>query len=146
MAGSLVDEGKLTWDTPVVSLLPEFAVADPDLTASLTMRNAFCACTGLPQRDADFIFNSDTYSPERLIASVAGFPLTAPLGESFQYSNQMFAIGGYAAAAAARGSRDDLYDAYVEAVKQRIVDPLDMPHSTFDLDDVRASGNFAVPH
>jgi CubicO group peptidase (beta-lactamase class C family) len=30
MAATLVDDGALDWDTPVVDLLPEFAVADPD--------------------------------------------------------------------------------------------------------------------
>ena len=29
MAGSLVDDGRLTWETRLVDLLPEFAVGDP---------------------------------------------------------------------------------------------------------------------
>ena len=36
-------------------------------------------------------------------------PLSAPYGEQFQYSNQMYAIGGYAAAVAAGAAPDDLY-------------------------------------
>jgi len=146
MAATLVDEGKLTWETPVVNLLPEFTLADPELSQKLTIRNAFCACTGLPQRDADFIFHSDAFTPRRLIASVADFPLTAPLGELFQYSNQMFAIGGYAATAAATGSQDDLYDAYTATMRAQLLDPLDMPRSTFALSDVLASGDYAVAH
>jgi CubicO group peptidase (beta-lactamase class C family) len=72
--------------------------------------------------------------------------LTAPLGERFQYSNQMFGIGGYAAAVAAGGSADDLYDAYVAAMRGQLLDPLGMARSTFALDDVVASGDFAQPH
>ena len=146
MAATVVDDGLLTWDTPVVALLPEFAVADAELTQRLTVRNAFCACTGLPARDAEFVFASDALTPEGMIASVADFPLTADPGEEFQYSNQMFAIGGYAATAAAAGTADDLYDDYVAAMQQRLLDPMAMPRSTFSLADVLASGDYAGSH
>nr|MBA2596953.1 beta-lactamase family protein [Chloroflexia bacterium] len=146
MAATLVDAGRLRWDTPVVDLLPGFAVADPDLTQAMIVRNAFCACTGLPQRDADFILNSDDYTPESLIASVAAFPLAAPLGKLFQYSNQMFAIGGYAATAAASGETDDLYDAYVRVMGEQLLAPLGMTRSTFSLEEVEASGDYAGSH
>jgi CubicO group peptidase (beta-lactamase class C family) len=145
MAATVVDAGDATWDTPVVDLLPVFAIADPELTKRLSLRNAFCACTGLPQRDPEFLFNCAELTPERLITSVRDFPLTAPLGEQFQYSNQLFAIGGYAAAAAAEGATD-LYDAYVSSMQRRLLDPLGMSRSTFGLDRVFASGNYAEPH
>jgi CubicO group peptidase (beta-lactamase class C family) len=146
MAATVVDDGEVTWDTPVVDLLPSFAVANPALTERLSIRNAFCACTGLPQRDPEFLFTSATLTPERLITSVRDVPLTAPLGEQFQYSNQLFGIGGYAAAAAATPEETDLYAAYVTAMHQRLLDPLGMDRSTFALDRVFASGNSAEPH
>jgi CubicO group peptidase (beta-lactamase class C family) len=146
MAATLVDDGWLSWQTPVVELLPEFAVADPELTARLTVADAFCACTGLPQRDAELVFNSDSLTPERLIASVADFPLTAPLGERFQYSNQMYAIGGYAAAVAAGATPSELSRGYVAAMRDRVLNPIGMTRSTFALDDVLGSGDYAQPH
>jgi CubicO group peptidase (beta-lactamase class C family) len=78
MAATVVDAGDVIWETPVVDLLPSFAVADPKLTRRLSLRNAFCACTGLPQRDPEFLFNSATLTPEHLITSVRDIPLTAP--------------------------------------------------------------------
>ena len=57
LAATLVDAGRLSWETPLVDLLPDFAVADPELTPRLTVADAFCACTGLPRRDWEFIFN-----------------------------------------------------------------------------------------
>src|SRR5215212_5422545 len=146
MAATAVDAGDVTWDTPVVDLLPSFAVADPELTRRLSLRNAFCACTGLPQRDPEFLFNSATLTPERLITSVRDFPLTAPLGEQFQYSNQLFGIGGYAAAAAADPEETDLFAAYVTAMQQRLLDPLGMSGSTFALEEMLATGDYAQPH
>jgi CubicO group peptidase (beta-lactamase class C family) len=89
MAATVVDDGWLSWDTPVVDLLPGFAVADPELTPRLTVADAFCACTGLARRDTELILNFNDLTPDRLIDQVADLPLTAPYGEQFQYSNQM---------------------------------------------------------
>ena len=80
MAATVVDDGWLSWDTPLVDLLPDFAVADPDLTPRLTVADAFCACTGLARRDLELIFQFNDLTPERLLAQVAELPLTAPYG------------------------------------------------------------------
>jgi CubicO group peptidase (beta-lactamase class C family) len=146
MAATLVDEGWLSWDTPVADLLPAFAFPDPALTERLTVADAFCACTGLPRRDLEIIFNFDALPPERLIASVAEFPVTAPFGEAFQYNNQLYAVGGYAATVAAGGAPTDLFAAYRLAMRDRFLGPLGMERSTFALEQVLTSGDYAVPH
>src|SRR5829696_2247532 len=146
MAATVADDGWVTWDTPLVEVLPDFAVADPQLTSRLTLADAFCACTGLPRRDLEIIFNFNDLTPDRLIAQVAETPLTAPYGERFQYSNQMYALGGYAAAAAAGAAPDNLDGGYELAMRQRFLNPLGMHRSTFTLAEVLASGDYALPH
>jgi CubicO group peptidase (beta-lactamase class C family) len=146
MAATVVDDGWVTWDTPLIELLPEFAVADPQLTPRLTLADAFCACTGLPRRDLEIIFNFNDLTPDRLIDQVVGFPLTAPYGERYQYSNQMYAIGGWAAARAAGAAPDDLRGGYEAAMRERILNPIGMARSTFALADVLDSGDYALPH
>jgi CubicO group peptidase (beta-lactamase class C family) len=144
LAASLVDAGWLSWDTPVVDLLPEFAVSDPTLISKLTIADAFCACTGLPRHDAELIFNFDSLTPEKMIESIAKYPLTTPFGQEFQYSNQMYAIGGYAAAVAAGANPNDLDAGYRHAMQDRLLNPMGMTRSTFSLDDVLASGDYAM--
>ena len=146
LTATLVDAGRLSWDTPLVDLLPSFAVADPALTPRLTARDAFCACTGLPRRDFEFIFNAHELTPELLIAGIAKLPLTAPFGEKYQYSNQMVAAGGFAAAVADGGSAHDLTHAYTIALRERVLNPIGMPRTTLDLTDVLAEENYAIPH
>ncbi len=51
LMAALVDAGLMSWDTPVIDILPQFAVADAELTETLTLRNLVCACTGVPRRD-----------------------------------------------------------------------------------------------
>jgi CubicO group peptidase (beta-lactamase class C family) len=146
LTATLVDAGRLSWETPLVDLLPDFAVADPDLTPRLTARDAFCACTGLPRRDYEFIFIAFELTPERLIASMADLPLTAPYGEKYQYSNQMVAAGGFAAAVADGGSPHDLGHAYAIALRERVLNPIGMPQTTLAIADVLANDDYAVPH
>lgn len=146
LAATLVDVGRLTWETPIVDLLPDFAVADPELTPRLTIADAFCACTGLPRRDWQLVLSSRMLTPELVMEGAATLPLTAPYGEQFQYNNQMVAAGGYAAGVADGGSPDALNRAYTNALRARVLDPIGMTHSTLDLGEVLATGDYSVPH
>lgn len=145
LMASLVDDGRMEWDTRVVELLPSFAVADPELTERMTVRNLVCACTGVPRRDLELIFNSSELPAEAVVASLAGFEFFTGFGEAFQYSNQLVAVGGYAAAVAAGGSEGSLYDDYVAATHERVLDPIGMANSTFSFDEV-AAVEHATPH
>ena len=145
LAATLVDDGALRWETPVADLLPGFAVADPSLTERLSVADAFCACTGLPRRDLELVFGFDGLTPEAVVASIAGFPLAAPLGEAFGYSNQVYAAGGYAAAVAAGASQHDLLGGYKLALRQRVLAPIGMDRSALTLDEVFAAGDYAMP-
>jgi CubicO group peptidase (beta-lactamase class C family) len=146
LAASLVDDGLLAWDTPVVELLPAFTLSDPVLAERITVADLFSAAVGLPRRDLEFIFESDEYSPQGLLGAVAMLPLTAPLGERYQYSNQAYAIGGYALASAAGATPDDLLAGYQAAIRHYVLNPIGMERSTFDLAAVLESGDYAVPH
>lgn len=146
MMATLVDDGLITWDTPVVDILPSFAVADPELTPRLTVRNLVCACTGVPRRDLQFFFNAGELSAEDVVASLAGFEFFTAFGEAFQYSNQMVATAGYVAAAAAVGQVGSLYDDYLAAMRARVFAPIGMPDSTFSFAEVRALADHAMPN
>ena len=146
LAATLVDSGHVTWDTPLIDLLPAFSVEDADLTPRLTVADAFCACSGLPRRDLEFIFPANELTPERMIASMANLPLTAPYGEKYQYNNQLVAAGGFAAAVADGGSPEALGHSYAIALRDRVLNPIGMPRTTYDLSEVVADDDYATPH
>lgn len=146
LAATLVDAGRVEWDTPVVALLPEFALSDPERTERLTLSDLFSAASGLPRRDLELIFEADGYTPDAMLAATKELPLTAPRGERYQYSNQAFVIGGYAAAAADGAAPDNLQDGYGLSVKARVLNPAGMDRSTFDLKEVLRSGDYAIPY
>jgi CubicO group peptidase (beta-lactamase class C family) len=146
LTATLVDAGRLTWETPLVDVLPDFAVADPDLTSRLTVGDAFCACTGLPRRDLEFMFSAHQLTPELLIEGMARLPLTAAYGETYQYNNQMVATGGFAAAVAGGGSPNDLSHAYDLVLREKVLNPIGMPRTTDVLSEVVAGNDYALPH
>lgn len=146
MMATVVDDGLMAWDTPAAGILPSFAVADPDLSATITMRQLVCACTGVPRRDLQYIFNASEMEPADTIASLAGFPFFTPIGEAFQYSNQMVAAGGYITTLAAGGSLPTLADDYVAEMNQRVFGPIGMEHTTLVMAEAEASLNHASSH
>jgi CubicO group peptidase (beta-lactamase class C family) len=146
MMATLVDEGKMSWDTPAQQILPSFAVKDPELSRRITMRNLVCACTGVPRRDFELIFNANDQRAEDVIASLASFEFFTKIGEAFQYSNQMVATGGYLATVATGHAPGNLLEDYGATLKTRVLDPIGMPNTTLSFADVEASDNYAVPH
>lgn len=146
LMGILVDEGKLRWDEPVVNILPNFSLAEPDVTEQITVQNLVCACTGVPRRDFELIFNGHDLTAESIVESLSTFELFTDFGEAFQYSNQMVAAGGYVAAAAAGGEYGDLYNTYVSLMQERIFDPIGMNRTTFSFEEIEAADDYAFPY
>ncbi len=146
MMGTLVDDGIMSWDTPAIELYPDFKVKDPALSEQITMRNLVCACTGVPRRDLELIFNAAEQTAEDTVAALADFEFFTDFGEAFQYSNQMVATAGYIAADAAENGTADLETEYERALQERILDPIGMENTTVSFDVVRERGNYATPH
>ena len=70
MIARLVANGLFQWSTPVTELLPDFALADPEVTRELEMRHTMSAGTGMPRRDLDLIFKFKGVSPEQRMAEM----------------------------------------------------------------------------
>lgn len=149
MMARLVDAKKLTWDTPVTQLWPSFALGDKDTTAKVTLQHTVCACTGMPRRDLEFIFEYAGVSPETRIASMRDMQPTTGFGETFQYSNLMVAAGGYLASLAVaptRGGKTPRFDdAYAAAMRAQVLGPLGMK-STSLFTEQALRGEHAMPH
>lgn len=146
LMGVLVDDGLMTWDTPARTLYPDFAVKDPALSEEITMRNLVCACTGVPRRDLELIFNASEQSAADTVAALADFEFFTDFGEAFQYSNQMVATAGYIAGKIAAADAPDLERAYAQALQTRVLDPIGMKDTTVSFAVVEARNHYATPH
>lgn len=146
MMATLVDDGLMDWDTPVVEIVPQFAMADPEMTEQITVRNLVCACTGVPRRDLEWLFNADVMTAEDIVESLSTFEVFTEFGEAFQYSNQMVATGGYVAAAAGGAEWGGLFEGYTGLLRERVLEPVGMPDTTLSFEEVEARGEYATPH
>lgn len=144
MEAAEVDAGLFSWDTPVTSVLPSFALADPELTRRIVMWHMSCACTGMPRSDLEHIFEFRGVTAEARVASMRAMAPTTRLGETFQYSNLMVAAGGYAAAHA-DAPRLPLGAAYDDAMRRRVFEPIGMTSSTLDF-AAALTREHAMPH
>jgi CubicO group peptidase (beta-lactamase class C family) len=144
LLAQLVDDGKLAWDQKVVDVYPEFKLGDAATTAATEIRHLVCACTGLPRKDYDWIFEFAGATPLTEMKYLAGVQPTTKFGETFQYSNLLAAAAGFTAAHVI-APKQELGKAYDAAMKQRIFDPLGMKSTTFDYKKA-LKGNHAEPH
>lgn len=145
LMATLVDDGRFGWDTPAVQVMPGFALGDPELTGKLTMKHLVCACTGMPRRDLELVFGYAGGKPEDILAAMKSMVPTTGLGETFQYSNQMVAVGGYLAAHAFAPKRP-LGDAYDAAMQAKVFGPIGMKSTTLAFDRGARAKNRATPH
>ena len=144
MLGKLVDEKKITWDTPVTNLLPSFKLGSPATTSQVQVKHLICACTGLPRQDFEWIFQFEGATPESALGTLATMQPTSKFGEMFQYSNPLAAAGGFVGGHVAFPSLE-LGAAYDKAMQTRVFEPLGMGATTFDY-AAALRGNHAMPH
>jgi CubicO group peptidase (beta-lactamase class C family) len=112
----LVDEGLLDLDEPVVRYLPEFRVASPALTSTVTARHLLDHTSGL---DGDYLpdFGRGDDCLARYVEGMAGLAQMHPLGATMSYCNTAFVLLGRIVEVL-RGTTWDL------ALKEHLIAPL----------------------
>ncbi|HSA24492.1 MAG TPA: serine hydrolase domain-containing protein, partial [Myxococcota bacterium] len=144
MLARLVDEQKLTWESPVTALLPGFKLGDADTTRRVLVKHLICACTGLPRQDLEWLLEYGQMTPEGAMATLAKVQPTSGFGEMFQYSNLLAGAGGFVGGHVAFPELE-LGAAYDEAMRTRVFEPLGMRATTFDYARALAADH-ARPH
>lgn len=145
LLATLVDQGKLDWNKPVIDYMPTFKLGSDDTTRKVLVKHLVCACTGLPRKDMQWLFNTrpDTTANETFTQLAATQP-TSGFGEVYQYNNLMASAAGYLAAHIIYPDME-LGAAFDRAIQERIFTPLGMRSTT--LSNSRAmAGNWARPY
>ncbi|WP_294086749.1 serine hydrolase [Sphaerobacter sp.] len=123
LAMQLVEEGKLSLDTPVIEYLPDLKLADADAQRTITMRHLLTHTSGLEGDRFDDYGNGD----DALAKAIAEFHTlrqwTAP-GELWTYCNSGFYLAG-------RVIEQILGQTFEQAMRERVFQPLGMEHSFF---------------
>jgi CubicO group peptidase (beta-lactamase class C family) len=146
MIASLVDEGVIAWDTPLTDVLPSFSLSNPEITQKMTFRHTLCMCSSIPEHKEASTVQYSEMTAEDVIEMMATVPLSGTFEYTFNYSTPMVAVGGYLAALADGGEYGNLMQAYADEMQERLFDPTAMTSSTFSIEEVVASGDYATPY
>lgn len=133
----LVDEGKLRWDDPVRIHLPNFEVADPEVSRSLTVRDLLTHRTGAARLDNLWI--ASPFARAEIVARLRHLPQSEGFRAGYAYNNLMYLTAGELAGTITGRSWDDL-------LEDRLFSPLGMSRSTTRAAEVERGGDAAHSH
>jgi CubicO group peptidase (beta-lactamase class C family) len=136
--GTLVDEGKLSWDEPVRRYLPGFELYDAYATAHVNAVDLVTHRSGLPRHDLVW-YNNQDLSRQQLVERLRYLPPSKQLREEFQYNNLMYLTAGRLIEVLTGGT-------WEEAVRQRILEPLGMTSTLFSDAEAQTREDFAKPY
>jgi len=138
--GLLVDEGKIAWDDPVVSILPAFQMFDPYVTRELTVRDLLVHRSGLGLGAGDLLWWPPTTYDRKEIARRLRFirPATS-FRSAYAYDNVLYLVAGELIEAVSGKAWEDF-------VGDRILGRVRMMTSSVRHSDAERKGNLATPH
>jgi CubicO group peptidase (beta-lactamase class C family) len=142
-AGTLLaiaeEEGHLTLQDTVQKWLPDFQLADPEISRRVNLTDLVTHRLGFTTFQGDFLHWSSTLSPQELVYRMRFIPLTKPFRNHYGYCNVGFIAAGLVLEKAT--GKD-----WHTSVKERILNPLDMNRTTTTLDGITTDQNAALPY
>lgn len=129
---ALVDRGRLDLDAPVAAVLPEFRVADPYVTVAVTPRDLLAHTSGISgEWFLDCGPGEDAVA--RYVESLRDIGQDVPRGAAFSYSNTGYVVLGRILEVLTGVGFD-------EALRELVLDPLDLRATTTVRSDLEAAG------
>jgi len=135
LAAMMVGEGKLDWDTPVRSYIPEFRLENDFADQRASTRDLLAHRVGMPRNDFLWLSNPQV-TREEMIPRLRYLPNDRDFRTEWEYNNWMVFMGGYLAAKVAGQT-------WEEMVVQRLFQPLNMTRTTTGIHEALGLGNVA---
>lgn len=132
---TLVEEGKLNWDTPIKNYIPWLKLADSVVTEKVTVRDCLCHRTGLPSHDVHGVFCTKE-SRKEMVKDMQYLDFNCDFRSKLQYSNQMVMLAAYVGEVVSGQSWEEL-------VQNRILKPLGMNNTYLTIESMKTSSDYA---
>jgi len=119
--GMLVDEKKITWDTKVTDVIPEFKMYNPFVTSEFTVRDLLTHRSGLGLGAGDLMIwpDSSTVTKKQLIHNLRYLKPVSSFRTKYDYDNLMYIVAGDVVARVSGIT-------YEEFIESKIIKPLGM--------------------
>lgn len=138
ITGLLVDDGKLSWDTKLVDVLPYFKLKDMQAASQATVADIMGQRLGLPRNTYDNMLEGDM-SYEELVRKLDEVNLVCGVGQCYGYQNVAFGMIGDVVLARTG-------DFFYRQVDKRIFYPLGMTTASYGREALESNKNWARPH
>jgi beta-lactamase class C len=138
LAGLLVQDGKLSWDTRLVDVLPYFKLKDAQAGAQATVSDILGQRLGLPRNTYDSMLEGEV-SYEELVRKLDEVDMACGVGQCYGYQNVAFGMIGDIVLARTG-------DFFYRLVDKRIFYPLGMSTASYGLAALESSQSWARPH
>jgi beta-lactamase class C len=139
MAGLLVNDGSLRWDSKVVDYIPGFSLVDPGAAEQVTVTDLLAHRVGLKAHNAfdrDIEGNAEYYQVAQKLGTA---PLSCAPGQCYAYQNVAFSLIGDVVFASTGAF-------YEQEVQRRIFEPLGMHNASMGLAGIQSASRWARPH
>jgi len=138
LSGVLAEEGVVGWDYPVSRYLMDFRLNDPKQTGRIQVRHLLSHTSGLP-RHAYTNLVEDGLTLDMIIPRFEQVPLISREGAQHSYQNAAYSVIEKVLEAKTNADFNTL-------LHEKLLNPLEMVHSSTSYDGIFNSGNKASPH
>ena len=133
----LVDQGKLSWDEPLIKYLPEIRFYEDYTTSNITMRDLLSHRSGLPRHE--YSWYGSGFSMKELMFNLRYLEPNKPIRTTFQYNNYGYMLAGYAVEAITGMTWETCLEEY-------ILKPLGMNRTSMFIDAIEGDADHAKPY
>ena len=138
VVAGVVGDGAVTWDTTVVSHLPDFALHEPWPTSQVTIADLFSHRSGLADHAGD-VLEDMGYGRDDVLHRLRYLRPAYSFRDGYLYTNFGLTAGAVAAAIAAGGAWEDI-------AASRLYQPAGMTRTSSRFDDFINADNHAATH
>jgi len=135
--GFLVEEGKIDWDKPIKTYVPQIQFYNDELNSSVTIRDMLSHRTGISRHDAIWV-RSD-FTRQELFDRIKYLEPSIPFRSGALYNNLMYVAAGQSV----EYLSGKTWEAFVQ---EKIFTPLEMSHSMFMTEDMLKQPDFMTPY
>lgn len=134
--GQLIDHGKLTWDTKVTDIIPEFKLYDSYVTNEFTVRDLITHRSGLGLGAGDLMVfpANNTTTMDEMIHNLRFLKPVSSFRSKFDYDNLLYIVAGEVISRVSGQTYDDY-------IKQHFFKPLGMNRSFLSIPEIKADKN-----
>jgi CubicO group peptidase (beta-lactamase class C family) len=139
--GMLIDEKRLTWDTKVTDIIPEFKMYNPYVTEEFTVRDLLTHRSGLGLGAGDLMFwpDQNNFTQKDIIHNLRYLKPVSGFRTKYDYDNLLYIVAGEVVTRVSGMPWEDF-------IETRILKPLGMTQTAASFKRLRDKTNVIDPH